>query len=147
MDTSPIREEKTSYTVLLYRKSRGLRLAEMGLFLAGLLMMVPFFEKVRSTPFIVALLLWAGVLMTGVPALYRLLLRPAYTLYPDRLVIRFSGRREEVALSRVKPSHVLPHVYEIDGKRRPLLVSDDFLEDLNVRLEMKRRGLSSDGKP
>ena len=44
MKKEPIHDEQTRFTVLLYRKSRGLRLGEIGVFLAGLLGMLPFFE-------------------------------------------------------------------------------------------------------
>lgn len=125
MEKEAIHDEHTRFTVLLYRKSRGLRLGEVGVFLAGLLGMLPFFE-LRSAPFVIALLLWAAVVMAGLPALYRALLRPRYTLYPDRLVMRMKGKREEVPLSQVKPSYTLPYLYQIRGKETALLVSDPF---------------------
>jgi len=40
----------------------------------------------------------------------------------------------------VKPAYDLPYFYMIDGKRTPLLVSDDFLDRLNERMEILRRG-------
>ncbi|GGA48688.1 hypothetical protein GCM10007416_22310 [Kroppenstedtia guangzhouensis] len=145
MKKEPIHDEQTRFTVLLYRKSRGLRLGEIGVFLAGLLGMLPFFE-LRSAPFVIALLLWAAVVMAGLPALYRAFFRPRYTLYPDRLVMQMKGRREEVPLSRVRPSYQLPYLYQIRGKETALLVSDSFLESLNVQLKLNEAGIKSNGK-
>ena len=145
MKSQPIYRETTAYTVLLYRKSRGLRLTEMGLFLAGLLAVLPFLE-IRSAPFIGFLLLWGAAVMAGVPALFRVLRRPSYTLFQDRLVFETGGKREEVPLSQVERSFDFPYIYRIKGKKRPLLVSDEFLDALNVQLELNKRGLNADGR-
>lgn len=141
----PIHDERTPYTVLLYRKSRGLRLSEIGVFVAGLLAMLPFFE-LRSAPFVIALLLWAATVMAALPALYRALFRPGYTLYPDRLVIRMKGKPEEVPLSRVKMTYDLPYLYQLNGKEKALLVSDGFLESLDVQLKLLQSGMKTNGK-
>lgn len=141
----PIHDERTPYTVLLYRKSRGLRLSEMGVFGAGLLSMLPFFE-LRSAPFILALLLWAATVMAGLPALYRAVFRPGYTLYPDRLVIWRKGKSEAVPLSQVKMTYDLPYLYLIHGKEKALLVSDAFLESLDVQLKLLKSGMKTHEK-
>ena len=139
MDSGLICEETTPYTVLLYRKDRELRLWEVGGFLIGLIPLLSLFPF-RSAPFVVALLLLAAAVMAGMPALYRAVYRPRYILYKDRLEIRKGRRRETVPLNRVKPAYDLPYFYMIDGKRTPLLVSDDFLGRLNERMEILRRG-------
>ncbi|GAA5347046.1 hypothetical protein [Planifilum fimeticola] len=139
MDSELICEETTPYTVLLYRKDRELRLWEVGGFLIGLFPLLSLFPF-RSAPFVVALLLLAAAVMAGMPALYRAVYRPRYILYKDRLEIRKGRRRETVPLNRVKPAYDLPYFYMIDGKRTPLLVSDDFLGRLNERMEILRRG-------
>ncbi|MEW9031449.1 MAG: hypothetical protein AB2404_01745 [Planifilum fimeticola] len=139
MDSELICEETTPYTVLLYRKDRELRLWEVGGFLIGLIPLLSLFPF-RSAPFVVALLLLAAAVMAGMPALYRAVYRPRYILYKDRLEIRKGRRRETVPLNRVKPAYDLPYFYMIDGKRTPLLVSDDFLGRLNERMEILRRG-------
>ncbi|MFD1427091.1 hypothetical protein [Kroppenstedtia sanguinis] len=145
MDEEAIRDESTRFTVLLYRKSQGLRLGEVGVFLVGLLAMLPFFE-LRSAPFVIALLLWAMIVMAGLPALYRAIFQPRYILYSDRLVMQMKGKWKEVSLSQVKPSYNLPYLYEIHGKETPILVSDPFLETLNVQLKLYRSRNKSDGK-
>lgn len=139
MDSELICEETTPYTVLLYRKDRELRLWEVGGFLIGLIPLLSLFQF-RSASFVAALFLLAAAVMAGMPALYRAIYRPRYILYKDRLEIHKGPKRETVTLNRVKPSYDLPYFFMIDGNRTPLLVSDEFLERLNERLEILRRG-------
>src|SRR5690606_24392016 len=104
--------------------------------------LIPFLSILpcRSAPFVVSLLVLAAAVMAGMPALYRAVYRPRYILYRDRLEIRKGRRRQTVPLTRVKPAYDLPYFFMIDGKRIPLLVSDDFLGRLNERLEILRHG-------
>ncbi|SFG04199.1 hypothetical protein SAMN04488025_11371 [Planifilum fulgidum] len=139
MTSDRIFEETTPYTVLLYRKDRELRLWEVGGFLIGMIPLLSLFPF-RSAPFVVSLLVLAAAVMAGMPALYRAVYRPRYILYRDRLEIRKGRRRQTVPLTRVKPAYDLPYFFMIDGKRLPLLVSDDFLGRLNERLEILRHG-------
>jgi hypothetical protein len=139
MTSDRIFEETTPYTVLLYRKDRELRLWEVGGFLIGMIPLLSLFPF-RSAPFVVSLLVLAAAVMAGMPALYRAVYRPRYILYRDRLEIRKGRRRQTVPLTRVKPAYDLPYFFMIDGKRTPLLVSDDFLGRLNERLEILRHG-------
>ncbi len=139
MTSDRIFEETTPYTVLLYRKDRELRLWEVGGFLIGMIPLLSLFPF-RSAPFVVSLLVLAAAVMAGMPALYRAVYRPRYILYRDRLEIRKGRRRQTVPLTRVKPAYDLPYFFIIDGKRIPLLVSDDFLGRLNERLEILRHG-------
>jgi hypothetical protein len=139
MTSDRIFEETTPYTVLLYRKDRELRLWEVGGFLIGMIPLLSLFPF-RSAPFVVSLLVLAAAVMAGMPALYRAVYRPRYILYRDRLEIRKGRRRQTVPLTRVKPAYDLPYFFIIDGKRTPLLVSDDFLGRLNERLEILRHG-------
>lgn len=139
MTSDRIFEETTPYTVLLYRKDRELRLWEVGGFLIGMIPLLSLFPF-RSAPFVVSLLVLAAAVMAGMPALYRAVDRPRYILYRDRLEIRKGRRRQTVPLTRVKPAYDLPYFFMIDGKRIPLLVSDDFLGRLNERLEILRHG-------
>ncbi len=139
MTSDRIFEETTPYTVLLYRKDRELRLWEVGGFLIGMIPLLSLFPF-RSAPFVVSLLVLAAAVMAGMPALYRAVYRPRYILYRDRLEIRKGRRRQTVPLTRVKPAYDLPYFFMIDGKRLPLLVSDDFLGRVNERLEILRHG-------
>ncbi|MDR6227571.1 hypothetical protein [Desmospora profundinema] len=145
MAIRPVRDERTPYSVLLYRKNRTLRLAEIGFFLTGLLVVLPLFENLRSVSFMLTVLGWGGVVMGMVPAIWRVWKRPRYVLYEDRLVIHWGRRRDEVPLHQVKPTYDLPNQYDIRGKKQALLVTDPFLEDLAAQLELNKRGLKRRG--
>lgn len=117
----------------------------MIIFLIGFFAMVPFFE-LRSTPFILMMLLWGVLVMGLTPALYRLIYRPHYTLTPDSLVIQKRGESAVYHLSEVKPGYNYPNLYVVKGKKMALLVSDDFLSDLEAQRELVKRGLKRRGK-
>ncbi|OYD06781.1 hypothetical protein [Paludifilum halophilum] len=142
MEEQPIHEETTSYKVLLYRKNRALRLWEIGVFLVGLFGAAPYFEF-RSPGFVAVLVLLGVAVMGLVPALYRVIYRPRYILYPRELVIHFGGRRNTYALTQVKPAYDMPYVYRIQDRKISLLVSDAFIESLETRRQMIERGLDS----
>ncbi|BCU80473.1 hypothetical protein JIR001_02560 [Polycladomyces abyssicola] len=138
MDSSVIYEEQTPYSVLLYRKSGLMRLLETGLFLAGfagLFLLFPY----RSVPFIMGTIVVAAVVIFGFPALFRALYRPRYVLYEDKLVIYMGNQREEIPLVQIEPAYDLPYIFRIRGKRRPLLVSNQFVDQLQAQLEIIRR--------
>lgn len=141
----PIKEETVSYKLLLYRKSNGQRWSEMIVFLLGFFSMVPFIE-LRSTPFIITILLW-GVLVMGVtPVVYRLIYRPHYTLTDESLVIQKRGKSSSYHLSQVQPGYNYPNLYIVNGKKIPLLVSEEFIADLETQRELVKRGLKRRGK-
>lgn len=135
-----IQEESTSYNVLLYRKNRALRLWEIGVFLLALLLVAPYFEF-RSLSFVIVLLLLGAGVMLAVPALYRLIYRPRYTLYSHHLLIRLGKRKDRYPLTDIQPAYDMPYIYLIQGKKIPLLVSDSFIESLNTRRNLIARGL------
>lgn len=137
MDSSVIYEEQTPYTVLLYRKSGLMRLWETVLFLTGFAG-VFWFYPYRSSPFIMATIAMAATVIFGFPALFRAVYRPRYTLYKDKLVIHMGKRMEEIPLAQIEPAYDLPYFFRIQGKRRPLLVSNQFLNELQAQLEIIR---------
>ncbi|MFC4075336.1 hypothetical protein [Salinithrix halophila] len=136
----PIHDEVVSYKILLYRKDKVQRLAEVVVFLAGFFAMIPFFQ-LRSASFVLTLLVWGALVMAAVPAVYLGIFRLRYTLYPNALTIRSRGKEETFDLAEVKRAYDLPYIYEIRGKKRPLLVDDDFLESLDAQLERIKRRL------
>ncbi|WP_089969590.1 hypothetical protein [Lihuaxuella thermophila] len=134
-----IKEEKTPYKVLLYRKNRTLRLLETFFFLLGFIFVFLRFEF-RSPAMIAATLLLAVGVIFVVPAVYRVLFKPRYVLYKDKLVIEIGKKKESYYLTEIQREFDLPYFFQIKNKRTPLLVSDEFLSELNVRLEVIKRG-------
>jgi hypothetical protein len=138
MDFPVIYEEQTPYSVLIYRKSGLMRLLETGLFLAGFAGVFLLFPY-RSAPFIMGTIVVAAAVIFGFPALFRALYRPRYVLYEDKLVIHMGNKSEEIPLVQIEPAYDLPYIFRVRGKRRPLLVSNQFVDQLQAQLEIIRR--------
>lgn len=132
-------EEHTSYWTFLYRKKRWMRRSESLVFVLGLIAILMFFPF-RSQPFILSVIGLAIGVFFGFPCLYKVWLRPCYTLYPDRLQIRSRSCTETIPLKQIHKDFDLPNVYVINGKREALLVSNHFLEKLNGQLEVMKYG-------
>ncbi|MFC7441636.1 hypothetical protein [Laceyella putida] len=131
--------EKSKYPTLLYRKNRLLRLLESGVFALELLIVLSVFPF-RSPGFIAGMILSAILAILIVPALYLWWAKPSYELYQDRLLVKVGGKEESIWLHEIEKEYDLPYMIRVKGKRIPLLVSDSFLEEINARLEVVRRG-------
>lgn len=142
MENQPIAEEKTRYGVLLYRKNRTMRMLETILFVLGLAFLFWQYEF-RSPAFIVGTIITALAAMLVTPALYLVIAEPRYKLYHDKLEIQIGKKTETVFLTEVVKDFDLPYFFLIQGKRTPLLVSNHFLDELNLRLEVIKRGWES----
>ncbi|TCS93270.1 hypothetical protein [Hazenella coriacea] len=138
----PIIEERSSYNVLLVRKNWSMRIFDTSLFLLGLGFLFIFFEF-RSPPFIAGAIAIAVLSIFIAPALFRFIGRPHYKLYQDHLVVRIWNREKSIPLTDMERDFDLPYFYRVRKKRTPLLVSDNFLGELNNRLEVIKRGKKS----
>jgi hypothetical protein len=58
-------------------------------------------------------------------------------------VIKHGKKVEHIPLSEIEQDFDLPYVYLIKKKRIPILVSSAFLDELNIRLEVIKRGWKS----
>ncbi|SFJ73586.1 hypothetical protein [Thermoflavimicrobium dichotomicum] len=139
MSDNPIREECSSYQVLLTRKTRMMRIMDNLVVLLGLLVLLPFFEW-RSTPFILAFLFFVLLVFIISPLIYLYIFHPRYTLYSDRLVVRIGKKVDTILLTEIEQEYDLRYYFRIRGKRTPLLVSDSFIDELNYQLEVIKRG-------
>lgn len=131
-------EETPTYTLLLYRKDNWLRGLEIILFLLGFLfILLPNFTF-RSIPFVIGLLVLAGVVMAISPLLYLLILRPRYILLENHLTIR--KRKWEKVIPLKREQMIDLHYLQSGNERIPLLVSDQFLAKVKIQLEKLRYG-------
>ena len=131
-------EETPTYTLLLYRKDNWLRGLEIILFLLGFLfILLPNFTF-RSIPFVIGLLVLAGVVMAISPLLYLLILRPRYILLENHLTIR--KRKWETVIPLKREQMIDLHYLQSGNERIPLLVSDQFLAKVKIQLEKLRYG-------
>lgn len=136
--------ESPSYSLLFYRKDGWLRGLEISMFLLGFLfLLLPYFPF-RSLSFVIGLLVLAAVVMTSAPALYLAIFRPRYTLYSDRVAVRKGFREKTIPLQNGQSLDL--YYLQHENKRIPLLVSNDFLSEVELRLEMMRHGWKCYGK-
>lgn len=133
-----IREESSSYKTLLVRKNREMRVWELVLFLLGLFAIISLYEA-RSPAFITSTVLLAIVALAVTPYTYRQIKRPRYVLTTTELIFYFGNREERFPLAQVERTYDLPHFVRLNGKKRPLLVSNAFLEDLFEQLDKLQR--------
>lgn len=138
----PIIEERSSYNVLLVRKNWMMRIVDTSLFLIGLGFLFFIFEF-RSPSFIAGAIAVAVLSVVIAPWLFRLIARPYYRLDQDRLIIQIWNKEKSIPLTDIERDFDLPYFYRVRKKRTPLLVSDNFLDELNSRLEVIKRGKRS----
>lgn len=138
----PIIEERSSYNVLLVRKNWMMRIVDTSLFLIGLGILFFIFEF-RSPSFIAGAIAVAVLSVVIAPWLFRLIARPYYRLDQDRLIIQIWNKEKSIPLTDIERDFDLPYFYRVRKKRTPLLVSDNFLDELNSRLEVIKRGKRS----
>lgn len=141
MSQKLLKEEKTSYTTLLLRKNRFMKTVETLFFLLGLGIIFILFEF-RSPAMIMASFGLAIFTFVFVPFIHWMVLRPHYQLFNDHLVVQIGRKKESFLLSQMVKDFGLSYAYMVGDKRVLLLVSNDFLESLDVQLEVIRRGLS-----
>lgn len=135
-----IRQEKPSYTTLLFRKSSKVKLIETGAFL--LLVTVLAYALTFSHPYIEAAVIAVAVLTLGLsPLIYKVIVQPEYILTNTELVIKKMGKETRYPLTKVKDAHDLRFFFLLDGQKTNLTVSDDFLAKLNHQLEIVNKKL------
>lgn len=139
MDKQPLIEESSSYQTLLYRKNRTMRYVEIVIFLVGLGLIWSLLIY-RTASFNIAVISLAVILYFISPLFYRIIAKPHYALYADRLEVRTGKKVESIPLVEIIREHDLPYIYRIRKKRTPVLVSNAFLDELNAQLEVIKRG-------
>lgn len=135
---SIIRQERASYKTLLVRKNREMRLWELVIFLIAFLAIISLYEQ-RSPAFIISTILVAIITLGGTPYIYQQFKHPRYVLTSAELIIYLGRREERYPLIQIERTYDLPHFFRLNGKKRPLLVSNAFLEDLSDELSRIER--------
>lgn len=133
-----IREERTSYGTLLVRKNWEMRLWELIVFLLPFFVIMSLYEA-RTPAFMTSTVLAAIVSLFGTPYVYQHIKRPRYVLTAGELCIFLGNRETRYPLTHVSRTHDLPHFVRLNGKKRPLLVSNTFLQDLFDQLDQKNK--------
>lgn len=123
----------STYKDLLLRKSMKMRVFETILFVIGMLLLSSFFDT-KSDLFKVFAIAMAIAVVGLAPFFYKAVMKPRYTLTRTHLLITISGQERSYPLSEVEPVIEGRHVFRLSGKRESLMVSREFLAQLNERL-------------
>jgi hypothetical protein len=126
-------QEESSYKDLLLRKSWKMRIFESVVFVIGMLLLAQFFTSDSATFKLLAFAIAIAVVGLA-PFVYKIALRPKYTLTKTHLIISIAGKETSYPLNEVEPIFEGRHLYRLSGKRESLMVSRQFLAHLNERL-------------
>lgn len=126
-------QEESTYKDLLLRKNMKLRIFETVVFVVAVLVLSGMMDSKSDLFKILALGIAVGVVALA-PFLYKVVLRPQYTLTRMSLIVRISGQERKYPLSEVEQAVEGRHIYRLNGKRESLMVSRQFLAQLNERL-------------
>ena len=133
-----IRDEYADYKTIFFRKSVRYKVIETLVFIVLVLILLGFVEP-STTEFKVGAIS-AGVLTLGLsPLLFKLIVRPRHILTDNELILERYGKRRVVALGAVEETNDLRFFYKIEGKKMPLMISDDFIADLDSKLDQLKR--------
>lgn len=133
-----IRDEYADYKTIFFRKSMRYKVIETLVFI-GLVVILLGFVEPSTTEFKLGAL-GAGVLTLALsPLLFQLVVRPRHILTDNELILERSGKQRKVALGAVEETNDLRFFYRIEGKKMPLMISDDFIADLDSKLDQLKR--------
>ncbi|HZG14299.1 MAG TPA: hypothetical protein VE710_04670 [Candidatus Bathyarchaeia archaeon] len=126
-------EVESTYKDLLLRKSVKMRVNETILFVLGMLVLSNMFDT-NSNLFKVLAFAVAIAVVGLSPFFYKAVMKPRYTLTRTHLIVSISGKERSYPLNEVEPVIEGRHVFRLSGKRESLMVSREFLAQLNERL-------------
>ncbi len=126
-------QAEATYKDLLLRKSLRLRVGETVVFIAGMLLVSPWFPT-GSGAFKLFAVAMAIAVVGLAPFVYKAVLRPRYTLTTTHLIVSIGNKETAYPLHQVEQGIEGRNVYVLNGKREALMVSREFLERLNERL-------------
>jgi len=126
-------EVESTYKDLLLRKSVKMRVNETILFVLGMLVLSNMFDT-NSNLFKVLAFAVAIAVVGLSPFFYKAVMKPRYTLTRTHLIVSISGQERSYPLNEVEPVIEGRHVFRLSGKRESLMVSREFLAQLNERL-------------
>ena len=133
-----LREEYPSYFTSLLRKPRGVKIIETVIFVIFLFLLSIIYDFSENMFKIGAIT--SGILVLSItPVIYKLIVKPRYTLTNTHLIIEKNGRKSEVSFANIEQTYDLRFFFIVDGKKTPLMVSDEFIEDLNKQIDLLKR--------
>ncbi len=129
-----IRDEYADYKTIFFRKSMRYKLIETLVFFILLIILINLVDT-STTEFKLGAIAIAALTLGLSPLLYKLVAKPRHILTDKELTIEKFGKKRTVPLTAVEETYDLRFFYKVEGKKMPLMISDDFIEDLDQKLE------------
>lgn len=137
--TDVLYQEESTYKDMLLRKSWSMRIAETITFVLGMMILAQIFPRNDATFKVLAIAIAIAVVGLA-PFLYKSTMRPVYKLTKTHLIVSISGKETSYPLSEVEQVYEGRHFYRLGGKKESLMVSRQFLNQLNERLSYYNKG-------
>jgi len=131
--------EQPSYATLITRKASGQKIVESVIFVLLVIFMVGFIGY--SSPYFNYGVFGSAILVLLLsPFVYKALVQPKYTLTETELIIEKKRNQIIIPLAKIEDAYDLRYIFQINGKKELLNVSDVFLNELNQqRLRLKSK--------
>ncbi len=128
-------QAEATYSDLLLRKSLKLRVLETVLFIFGMLFATNFMDTKSGVFKMIAIAIAVAVVGLA-PFVYKMVLRPRYTLTKTHLIVSIADKETAYSLDQVEPLIQGRNMYKLNGKRESLMVSRQFLSQLEERVAL-----------
>lgn len=128
-------QAEATYSDLLLRKSLKLRVLETVLFIFGMLFASNFMDTKSGVFKMIAIAIAVAVVGLA-PFVYKMVLRPRYTLTKTHLIVSIADKETAYSLDQVEPLIQGRNMYKLNGKRESLMVSRQFLSQLEERVAL-----------
>lgn len=133
-----LRDEYPSYFTILLRKSRKVKIFETIIFVV-FIFTFSLIYNFTDNMFKIGAIVGGILVLSFTPIIFKLVVKPRYTLTDTHLIIEKLGSKKEVSLTNIEQTYDLRFFFILDGKKTPLMVSDIFIEELNTQIEQLKR--------
>lgn len=133
-----IREEYPSYFTIMLRKSTKVKIIETIIFIM-LILILSFIYSFSDNIFKIGAIVSGVLVLFMSPIIYKAVVNPKYVLTNTHLIIEKSNTKREIPITNIEQTYDLRFFFIIDGKKTPLMISDNFIEDLNIQIDRLKR--------
>ncbi len=133
-----IREESPSLFTIFLRKSMKVKIIETIIFII-LIFILSLMYNLSDNMFKMGAVIGGILVLSISPIIYKAVIKPKYILTDIYLIIEKAGNKREIPIVNIEQTYDLKFFFIIDGKKTPLMISNNFIEDLNKKIEQMRR--------
>ncbi len=136
---SVILEESSSLSTIFFRKSMKIKIIETIIFIILIIILSLVYNSSDSI-FKIGAIGGGIIILIASPIIYKMKVKPKYTLTDTYLIIEKSEIKKEIPIADIEQTYDLKFFYLIEGKKTPLMISNDFIDELNKKIDQLKRG-------